>query len=327
MITLTEKIDCRAMNIDSIPKQELDTFRKNVKSQPNYLDVHYVREQYKKYCRKVVADPFDFESVAWVNKAIEKKLAMSLVRMGDGEINLLTYPKYDQTPTLNEVVARKSIDKRLHSFNTNEQGLYELSTLMETALIDADVVGVLGLWRPSGSTTVKDFLNNKNVGFRGLSGQWRGIDYMLEMACTGRLSNKLIVSAHNYLAVVQNIDILLAGLDSVWLITSETAAVKRIKQENSKLKINVINLPKSKRPLVFDSPYFLHETRKQLPNDLAGKLVLIGAGPWAEIYAYWIKQRGGIAIDIGTGFDLLAGKLSRPVHRRVLPIIKSRDLK
>jgi hypothetical protein len=62
------------------------------------------------------------------------------------------------------------------------------------------------------------------------------------------------------------------------------------------------------------SPDFLAEVASQLPQDLRGWCCLIGAGPWAEIYCSWAKQRGGVAVDIGSGFDLLAGTPSRPAH-------------
>ncbi len=48
---------------------------------------------------------------------------------------------------------------------------------------------------------------------------------------------------------------------------------------------------------------------------MRGCFCLVGAGFWAEIYCTWIKQRGGVAIDIGSGFDLLDGTAPRPVHR------------
>ena len=50
---------------------------------------------------------------------------------------------------------------------------------------------------------------------------------------------------------------------------------------------------------------------------LGGTLTLIGAGPWAEIYCDEVKKRGGVAIDIGSGFDILSGHFSRPVHGKV----------
>ena len=66
------------------------------------------------------------------------------------------------------------------------------------------------------------------------------------------------------------------------------------------------------------APEFLHDVENQLPEDLQGCLCLVGAGIWSEIYCTWIRQRGGVGVDIGSGFDLLAGKVTRPVHRGVL---------
>jgi hypothetical protein len=74
-------------------------------------------------------------------------------------------------------------------------------------------------------------------------------------------------------------------------------------------------------------PTFLFKIFAALPQDMSGCLCLIGAGPWAEIYCTWVKQRGGVALDIGSGFDLLDGKLLRPIHKLLdQGRIKSYDL-
>ena len=62
-------------------------------------------------------------------------------------------------------------------------------------------------------------------------------------------------------------------------------------------------------------PNFLASFEKMLRHDLAGSLVLVGAGPWAEFYCTVAKQRGAVAVDIGSGFDLLSGRNTRPFHR------------
>jgi hypothetical protein len=41
---------------------------------------------------------------------------------------------------------------------------------------------------------------------------------------------------------------------------------------------------------------------------MAGTLCLVGAGMWAELYWTWIRRRGGVAVDIGSGMVLLAGQ-------------------
>ena len=51
--------------------------------------------------------------------------------------------------------------------------------------------------------------------------------------------------------------------------------------------------------------------------DVKGKVFFIGAGGLAKIYCNIVKQKGGIAIDIGALFDAWAGVLSRPYLRGV----------
>ena len=54
--------------------------------------------------------------------------------------------------------------------------------------------------------------------------------------------------------------------------------------------------------------------RRRLAADLKGKLVLVGAGLFGKVYCHTARQNGGVAIDLGSGFDILAGRETRPVH-------------
>ena len=49
------------------------------------------------------------------------------------------------------------------------------------------------------------------------------------------------------------------------------------------------------------------ELRRTLTVPFPGALFLVGAGAFGKIYCHWIKDRGGIAIDIGGQFDAWAG--------------------
>ena len=73
-------------------------------------------------------------------------------------------------------------------------------------------------------------------------------------------------------------------------------------------------------------PTFLANIDAAIPAEAPGCLYLVGAGPWAELYCSWIRQRGGIGIDVGSGLDLLAGARTRPVHRE-LGVDKLREYK
>jgi glycosyltransferase GT-like protein len=49
----------------------------------------------------------------------------------------------------------------------------------------------------------------------------------------------------------------------------------------------------------------------------AGTLMLIGAGLFGKIYCQDARSCGAVAIDMGSAFDLLAGHVTRPVHRQI----------
>ncbi|WP_324281903.1 hypothetical protein VKI21_17545 [Cyanobacterium aponinum UTEX 3222] len=69
--------------------------------------------------------------------------------------------------------------------------------------------------------------------------------------------------------------------------------------------------------LLSQYPSFLLSVYSMLPKNMKGTLSLIGAGPWSEIYCTWIKKKGEVAVDIGSGFDLLDGDLTRPIHHLI----------
>ena len=49
------------------------------------------------------------------------------------------------------------------------------------------------------------------------------------------------------------------------------------------------------------------ELYEKLEVPFPGALFLVGAGAFGKIYCHWIKQRGGVAIDIGSICDSWAG--------------------
>lgn len=59
-------------------------------------------------------------------------------------------------------------------------------------------------------------------------------------------------------------------------------------------------------------PIRYEELRSELNVDHPGKLFLVGAGICGKVYCRWIKERGGIALDIGAVLDTWMGIGSRP---------------
>lgn len=117
--------------------------------------------------------------------------------------------------------------------------------------------------------------------------------------------------------MLEHLDRIFAAAKSVLLITSYAAASELLKDRFPQKAIETILIgqPRDEQTPLQDAPRFLQSVAEALPDDLSGWCCLVGAGIWAEIYCTWIKQRGGVAVDIGSGFDLLCGETSRPVHR------------
>ncbi len=304
------------MKKEEIPPTELEAFDQEVLRTPEYLDVDFVISQYTKNTRQVIEDPLSDQVITIIKNALVDRKPFSLVRFGDGEVNLLTFSKYELTPGLNYFVAQQSVNKRDHSFLVGKTSLFLLEQLMSQSLDSADVVGLLGLWRPN-KFTVDQLLENKKLRLRGIIGQWRGVGYFLKSAENGSLKNKTVVSAHCYFSIIRGINTLVSNAEKVLLISNQKLALSELKKSNPKTEFNLLHLTSSDRPLKSNQPDFLLETYLRLPEDLTGVLVLIGAGPWAEIYCHWVKQKRGVAVDIGSGIDLISGVMTRPVHKKM----------
>ena len=68
-----------------------------------------------------------------------------------------------------------------------------------------------------------------------------------------------------------------------------------------------------------DTPHFpdgFEELRNTLEVPHQGAVFLVGAGVFGKVYCEWIKERGGIAIDVGSIFDAWAniGRVGEPVR-------------
>ncbi len=307
------------MKETDIPKQELLLFKQAVLRHSEYFDVNFVNAKYAKSCSNIIADPFDQNIVKLIKQALIDEKPLSLIRLGDGEVNLLTFSAYPDTPILNYYVAEQSVNKRAHSFNVSKGTLIQLAEMMHQSINNADVLGLLGLWRLK-PVTVEHFINNKGINIRGMVGHWRGLDYLMNMGNKTLFNDKIIVSAHCYFSFLEHLDYLFSGLDGleVLLINNQSKSLVALSNKYPEVRFKTINLPASDRPLIFNEPYFLDETCARLPQNLTGVLVLIGSGPWAEFYCHWVKERGGVGVDLGTGFDLLVGKFTRPIHRKVI---------
>ncbi len=344
----------------NIPQSELDEIVQLILSHPEYLDPTYVINTYRRHVFNIIPDMFSADAVIPIKQALSDGKPLSVVRIGDGEINLLSYGAYSSTPCLNRYVVEKIVAMQNDCFKVDSLWMVILQDLMMGALMQADVIGVIGLQRfryPNPEEIAQLFLKD----YRGISGHWRAVDFMLSLANRGIFNNKTLASAHLYFSLLENLHDIIPLTKKVFIISNRKKVAEKFRQRYPNINFEYISVGKSTelsaipgqiqcnsvikafwqkiaRKLNFksqrlcglqtcpeiaaelssrDKPDFLLSVYSILPADMSGSLSLLGAGPWAEIYCTWIKQRGGVAVDIGSGFDLLDGEITRQGHKGV----------
>ena len=258
-------------------------------------------------------DPFSEQIVEPIVQALREARPMSAIRMGDGEANALTWQRYPALGLAADYFGDASMAQQGDRCALNPALRLELRDAMEAAIGQADLIGLPGLWRPRpyGLEEVLTLLTHEP---RGVSGQVLGIAWFLHLAEQGQLRHGQLVSAHLYFGVMRYLDRLLGATDQVICLTNRERVVQQLAGRKKGLRVDWVQV--GHRP---DSPdlRFMEDTLAGLPARLDGVLCLVGSGPWSEIYCTNIKARGGVAVDLGSGFDLLDGKQTRPVHQQI----------
>lgn len=297
----------------SIPPHEFEAVRQWVTSHPWIFDPVAVLDKYREAGVRADPDPFGSEVSEQLARALEQKRPFSVVRIGDGEANMLTYGEYQGTPALDAFVSCAHARRHHARFEWNYTWPCVLKSLMLGSVATADIVGVLGLWRAK-PMDADDFMSKLSESPRGVVGHVRGVDYMVRMALNKMIGNQLVTSAHLYFGVIQHIHKLMAVATRAYCLTNQPTVVDTLRTLfGDKFEHIPVGDPGDHR----DGRTFLDVMHERIQQCHPESLYLIGAGPWSEVYCMWIKQHGGVAVDIGSGFDLLAGKSSRPVHENV----------
>lgn len=290
-------------------------FRQFLERDPKLLDTRRVAEHLRNAHNEVIPSPFAREISSHIAEALKTGRPFSVVRIGDGESNVLTYGCYPDSEELDEHAVESIVGQQHDRFRVAEPWQVVLRTMMCGAIVSADIVGIRGLWKPGVADinrTVEAFSRNP----RGVSGYWRGIDYLMKMADRSLLTGKIITSAHLYFGVLEHLESSVEAACRIVCVTNRKTAYRRLRLRFPDCEFALVDAVQSPSA-EHNSPVFFSEMSKRLGHALSSVLFLVGAGPWSEFYCTWIKERGGVAVDFGSAFDILAGDLSRPVHREV----------
>ncbi len=304
-----------------VPQAELDRLANDIRRRTDLLDFDVLMSRYRKAGLAPDPDPFSPALADAALAALAARRGFCMMRMGDAEMCFLL-PILPGIPNLAFAAFERSVLMYQDRFRVSRAWHKRLDARMEAAVAEADALGVRGLWRPQPqdkSEIAAVLLDRLNGNPRGMSGIWRGTTDILARAERGALDGKIICSAHIYFGLLSDLERLIAAAPRTHCLTSSAIAVARLRTAFSDAEITHIPLRDTPIPVdsLPDAPDFLDQTDARLPADLTGELVLIGAGAWANFYAVTVKRRGGVALDIGSAFDLLAGHLTRPIHRKL----------
>ena len=221
---------------------------------------------------------------------VARRRPMSVIRFNDGEGKLVGCGTHYAHAELMQMLDRWFADNRL----TLEQ-LRRLQDAVIEATLNADVVGSPDADWPAEFAKANAVLGDL-AGDRRLATVL--VNFSQAMLLDGFLTTLLhrigfvgLVSARDVRGVVKH---LFDPAEIAWWRVPEQGIYSY-----------QANLPRH-----FPESFDFLCSRIEVP--FIGALFLVGAGPCGKVYCDVIKRRGGIAIDIGSVFDVWAGRLTRP---------------
>ena len=239
-----------------------------------------------------------FEAFAAIRRCVRDGRPMSVIRLGDGEGAVMGYPTVTDRKDVN-----RSLRIWLRTIDVPEGDVLRLAKELKRAIRNADVLGVprdkqlasdLHLWQ-----AVMDALERFQLVGPGA-------------ALTHTALHRLLQHGLLYRPLLEGVDFV--GVISCRRVSDplrELFGVAEVQWYGVRGELeDTGDIPTPHFPEGFE------ELRETLRVPYPGALFLVGAGVFGKIYCHWIKERGGIAVDIGSIFDSWAGegRVGHPVR-------------
>lgn len=254
--------------------------------------------------------------------ALQNRKPFSAVRLGDAEGNIIGCCD----PTLDIERELKWFNVALKWQSGSVMSLDEAKTFasqMEAAFCDADVLGLrmfvpfaLENWPFGLSAQWANKLIDEKSDLRGAHGVLRSDELPLRWLREGALQHTTLIHAWYHTPLLDRLDQLVAAAETTIFINGRQELSGPLKARFPKSDIDFIPIPaEPPKPGELGPMHYpdaFQNVLHKLDRDLAGSLVLVGAGIIGKIYCHAAKKSGAVVIDIGSAFDLLAG-----IHSRV----------
>jgi tetratricopeptide (TPR) repeat protein len=255
------------------------------------------------------------ELVAQLRARLRDKVPTSLVRAGDAEANAFVYEP--------EIARHAASDTAEREFvwwgrTVDEATRAKLAAQVRDAMLDADYLGI-----PALEWILRDVKMERRefLGTRG----GRGVRTALHaLEKDGVLANAraMIVSAH----VPFDLDAwdlygdLFAGLNDIVAVSCHAGLPDAFRRRfGATIAQNIVVPPRHASLASFGMtemgpkilPEVLDEMIAQLPANLSGRMVIVGAGYAGKAIIHEAKRRGAVALDLGSVLDYWIGARTR----------------
>lgn len=235
---------------------------------------------------------------------IKNKEPFSLIRLGDGEGRMLGYPEF----VLKKGECKEGLDYSLNIWfghdDFSDSSLTDLSLQLRSAVVDADIIGMPRLKQYAGS------LSYQHV-FEAIE---RFQLKRSHQAYTDAAIHRYLQFGLFYREILQDIGFL-------GVITGRNELASKIQSTFNVETIDQYLVPaEAIHPGSMRSEHFpgrFNSLKEEIRVPYNGAVFLVGAGLLGKIYCQWIKEAGGVAIDIGSICDSWThqGRLQHNYHK------------
>ena len=252
--------------------------------------------------------------LALARARLAARAPFSLIRVGDAESNALAYAPKIAGHFDTDAAARERI---WWGRTLGPEARAALAAKVRAAMRDADVLGVPALERLFRDVRLerRDFLGNSRGG--------RGLRTVMEALEAGTLAgpDAALTSAHLQ-HDLEKWDLyreLFAGVESIVAASCHPALPDIFKERFGIALAQHVEVPprhaslptfgRAMGPKIL--PEVLDDVLAALPSDLAGRMVIVGAGYAGKAIVHEAKRRGAVALDLGSIFDYWIGAATR----------------
>lgn len=235
---------------------------------------------------------------------IKAKQPLSLIRLGDAEGRFLGYPEFVDKEGDNKHVLDFVLQLELGRTSFSESDLYALSLQIRSAVKGADVIGLPRMAQYQSHLSyhyVFDAIEQFNL-------------VNPSQLITDAAIHRYFQFGLFYREILQNLDFLgvITGRPELADVIEQTFAIEQV--------VEYLIPAEAIYPGGLAGEHFpdrFYSLKEEINIPYQGAVFLVGAGYLGKIYCQWIKDAGGIAIDIGSICDSWSsiGRLQHNYHK------------